>query len=214
MANLLQDCRWNIINYCTTPERAEKMKKLSIASCALILILCFLGNANAISFTDATPLWKKLEGVGSLPWKHSTPDDFTVPHDTVNSAKLGIFLIGYDKETKEKTTIVGDWSLGVANNQLVFNGSWNDPFFASVFNIESVFSSWENAGDPLNIVLNYNTTSVGPYLLGLSVFNLNYDNVDPTNTLPTPEPGTIILLGTALLGASIFSRKKFKNIKS
>ena len=185
------------------------MKKFFIFIFIMLLGLNLSGNANAISFIDPTFFFKKLDGTGSIGWSHDTPKNFSVPYDVVNSATLGMFVIGVDGND-DKITIEGNWTLNVdSQSQSFISGGWNIPYFGAVFDIAPVFNSWLIPGAPLDVVLNYDATDFKCLVLGKSVFKLDYDN-GPAPTA-VPEPGTILLLGTSLLGFIALGRKRFQN---
>ena len=186
------------------------MKKVYIPFCIVVLVLGFLGNANAISITDKTPLWRILTGTGSTSWTHDTPFDFEVPHDTVNSASIEVFANFVDGNN-DKISIEGQFHGYLSNSHLVWSGGWNFDYVGTIIDIDpSFFNPWSN-GDKLDVKLSYiETEGFKSLLLKKSVFRLDYDNNTGPPTVPVPEPETMLMLGFVLLGLVAVSRKRFK----
>lgn len=114
--------------------------------------------------------------------------------------------------------ILSDGSeLTVASNQIassgiVFNfqnlGGFIGPGQQRDLYITSPYAPGDQAGTPATLVLTAGGGSASLVLMGPSVFHdptMSHHNDDPT---PTPEPGTLLLLGSGLLGLAALGRKR------
>jgi len=180
------------------------MKKFLMILGVITLSLTLAGNANAILYTDTfmglAGTYHQGFGVVEYNWSHQTPSDFEVPWDVVNSAFLDVSVSWIDT--------YGDDHLIVENvNLLTLN--YNSATYNT--DIGSLFLTWNN-GDTLDAtlrilederVIGYPEWG-GDLILGNMVLRLDYTNV----AAPVPEPGTMLLLGSGLVGLAGFGRKK------
>ncbi|GFO65038.1 PEP-CTERM sorting domain-containing protein [Geomonas paludis] len=166
------------------------------------LMLGATGIAGATVYTSTTDLDRILFGTGKISWQQEMPGDFTMPYDTVNSAKLTIysnFVNGGNDYVQVESNFVG-----TLKNDTGWVWFWN-PMESTKFDVASSITAPWGQGHPLDISLFYDERGCLDFLyLDKSVFCLNYNN----QAAPVPEPGTMLLLGLGLAGIAIYGKRR------
>lgn len=171
------------------PLQEKTMKKVILASA--LTIFCFAGNANALLWTEVVDLGGIGYGDDVIEWTHSTPADFEVPYDKVNSATIEISYSWIDSYSGEYV-----YMNGLVIGNLGINTDW--VFTSDVFDVSASLNPFNN-GDLLYLSLYIKEADdewENDYWLGESTFELDYSN----RTEPVPEPSTMLLMGAGALG--------------
>lgn len=177
------------------------MKRIAVWALVLGLSLGVAGVANAALITDVVRVNRILWGNGFIGWSHTVDPDFTVPYDTVNSASLAIsgwFSNGNSSVLIEQDILLGSLDRGIHS--------------FSVFGLTQYFQAgWGPENGTFDVTLLYNQPNYG-MILNSSILSIDYTNNEPPGgggAVPAPEPGTLMLVGTGLIGLAGWSRKKF-----
>lgn len=179
------------------------MKKLLIFICAVMLVFGMVGSASAIRFTETV----SLEGRGYVDsdsgryewtWRHDTPEDVWEPSVyIVESADVEIKAIYDDGEGEDEWNIKGHFD---------DNWIWSN----TTEGIYDVSVTWD-VGDVGNKFLGVELSSSEIDNITLySTFTLDYNREEDIEDIGhAPEPSTILLMGSGLLGLVGYGRKRF-----
>ena len=164
------------------------MKKFLVFLAAILLVFGVVGTASALSYVDEKP-GADIGWFGSHTWNFDLDNDVLLlgdikPLDTIESATLSISI----------DDIRWNWTLGslVADSSylyagLILEGDFEFDVLAQVVSDHYVAVTLDNWLDPISID-------------GISIEG---------DYAPVPEPATMLLLGSGLIGLVGLGRKKF-----
>jgi len=173
-------------------------RKMLIALLAAVMALGVAGVSNAALYTQVANLDALLFNGGTKAWSFDTPTDFNVPPYDYTA---NIFIRGYFVDKNSNTVAVNSNIVGNLATGSIFT------LFASNTNINigNVFINGWAGGTSFNVAVNANET----LYLDYSKFALTY-TPSTGGAAPVPEPGTMLLLGTGLVGLAAYGRKRFR----
>ena len=176
------------------------MKKFAILLCSLALVFSIVGVATAVPWTW-TDSWDPTDVLLNsnnkfYHYQHNINDDgFSPLSDFVTDYKLSIFLSDNNDLASEAAYISAPLTGGIYN----FNLN-NNTFGVSLSGLIEI-----NTLGILDVTI---TRLWGDFYFEKSYLTATGHEVA---SVPVPEPGTMLMLGSVLLGLVAVSRKRFNN---
>lgn len=189
-----------------------------------MLTFVMVTSAVALIFKDTKSLdtwlgegpWASLVLPSECTYYHSTPHDFEVPYDLVNSATLdisGYWIDDGDDPVEVESSLVGYLNEGGSYG---YTWSWSsnswdkhDTPSNSLFDVSPAFSSWTTSASLGVSVTANGSCGDGILYLAESIFTLDYENRGGgMGTQSVPEPANMLLIGTGFIGLACFGRKR------
>jgi len=185
------------------------MKKFLMFLCAVTLVFGMVGSASAVPFvyTDTYINETYIEGGESISWEHNINDSgFDSSKDNISSVDILLGLrddtnpLGdpYDLISIDLVTVTGDFETATLSTDGIIYDLGEIDMGLYTVNL----TAWLQLQDTglLNVTL---TSLEGDFYFTFSQLTATGD------TAPVPEPSTILLLGTGLLGLVGYGRKRF-----
>ena len=195
------------------------MKKITILLCSLMLGLGIVGNAGALDFVVDSHTDVSLGNISSIGWTSLTPelslssgDNFSV--EVGKTEKIDFFTLtatGFGLGSADVSA-----TLAFDPPAIAATGTGDLGWFTVFGAISGGYLSWDNSTLPA--IFNVSEEIIGiDFEEGIAIvcgqtatvhaYITNYGD----GTVPVPEPQTMLMLGSVLLGLVVVTRKRFND---